>query len=210
MNLVSDSDMDLRTLFDGFGVEVPQREVADITTESRSVSRDGLFLACRGSTHHGLEFVDQVLAARPSAIAWEPDADVRAPVLPPDVCGFAVPDLGHRLGEIANRFFATPSAALAVTGITGTNGKTTTAWLVTQALGKLGESARLHGHARSWTGRRAASGGGDHAGLHHACTGSCVNWPMPVPGMRCSKCLRTRSISTASTACASVPSPSAT
>lgn len=149
MNLASNSNinrgMDLRTLFDGFGVELPQREVADITTESRSVSRDGLFLACRGNTHHGLEFVDQALAASPSAIAWEPDAGVRAPVLPADICGFAVPHLGQRLGEIANRFFATPSAALAVTGITGTNGKTTTAWLVTQALGKLGESAGYMG-----------------------------------------------------------------
>ena len=145
MNLLNDNDMDLRTLFDGFGVKVPQREITDITTESRSVSRGGLFLACRGSNHHGLEFVDQVLAVQPSAIAWEPDARVREPVLPPGVCGFAVPDLGHRLGEIANRFFAAPSAALAVIGITGTNGKTTTAWLVTQALGKLGEPAGYMG-----------------------------------------------------------------
>ena len=145
MNLVSNSDMDLRTLFEGFGVEVPQRDVVDISTESQGVSRDGLFLACRGITHHGLEFVDQVLAVRPSAIAWEPDARVREPVLPPEVCGFAVPDLSHRLGEIANRFFATPSAALSVTGITGTNGKTTTAWLVTQALGKLGKPAGYMG-----------------------------------------------------------------
>jgi UDP-N-acetylmuramoyl-L-alanyl-D-glutamate--2,6-diaminopimelate ligase len=145
MNLVSNNDMDLRTLFDGFGVDVPQREIADISTESRNVSRDGLFLACRGGTHHGLDFIDQVLAVRPSAIAWEPDARVREPVLPPEVIAFAVPDLGHRLGDIANRFFATPSAALSVTGITGTNGKTTTAWLVTQALGKLGGSAGYMG-----------------------------------------------------------------
>jgi UDP-N-acetylmuramoyl-L-alanyl-D-glutamate--2,6-diaminopimelate ligase len=145
MNLASNNDMDLRTLFDGFGMNLPQREIVDITTESGSVSRDGLFLACRGKTHHGLEFVDQALAAHPSAIAWEPDAKVQAPALPADICGFAVPDLGHHLGEIANRFFASPSAALAVTGITGTNGKTTTAWLVTQALGKLGESAGYMG-----------------------------------------------------------------
>ena len=145
MNLVSNNDMDLRTLFDGFGVDVPQREIADISTESRNVSRDGLFLACRGGTHHGLDFIDQVLAVRPSAIAWEPDARVREPVLPPEVIAFAVPDLGHCLGDIANRFFATPSAALSVTGITSTNGKTTTAWLVTQALGKLGGSAGYMG-----------------------------------------------------------------
>jgi UDP-N-acetylmuramoyl-L-alanyl-D-glutamate--2,6-diaminopimelate ligase len=145
MNLVSDKDMDLRTLFDGFGVEVPQLEIADITTESLNVSRGGLFLACRGSTHHGLDFVPQVLAAGPSAIAWEPDAGIAAPALPPEICGFAVPGLGHRLGEIANRFFAAPSAAMAVMGITGTNGKTTTAWLVTQALGRLGEPAGYMG-----------------------------------------------------------------
>lgn len=160
MNLLSDNDMDLRTLFDGFGVEVPQREIADITTESRSVTRGGLFLACRGSTHHGLEFVPQVLAAGPSAIAWEPDAGIPAPALPPEICGFAVPDLGHRLGEIANRFFATPSAAMAVMGITGTNGKTTTAWLVTQALGKLGEPAGYMGtlgHGLGATVRPGAS-----------------------------------------------------
>ncbi len=145
MNLVSSNDMDLRTLFDGFGVEVPQRDVADITTESRNVSRDGLFLACRGTAHHGLDFVDQALAAGAVAVAWEPGATVRVPMLPPDVCSIVVPDLGHRLGEIANRFFATPSAALTVTGITGTNGKTTTAWLVTQALGRLGERAGYMG-----------------------------------------------------------------
>jgi UDP-N-acetylmuramoyl-L-alanyl-D-glutamate--2,6-diaminopimelate ligase len=145
MNLPGNEDMDLRTLFDGFGVEVPQRKIADISTESGSVIRGGLFLACCGRTHHGLEFVDQALAAGPSAIAWEPAAGMTAPAFPSDICAFAVPDLGHRLGELANRFFAAPSAALAVTGITGTNGKTTAAWLVTQALGKLGESAGYMG-----------------------------------------------------------------
>ncbi|MBM4220642.1 MAG: UDP-N-acetylmuramoyl-L-alanyl-D-glutamate--2,6-diaminopimelate ligase [Gammaproteobacteria bacterium] len=145
MNLVCDKDMDLRMLFDGFGVEVPQREIVDITTESLSVRRGGLFLALRGSKHHGLEFVPQALAAGPSAIAWEPDAGIPVPALPPEICGFAVPGLGHHLGEIANRFFATPSAAMAVMGITGTNGKTTVAWLVTQALGRLGEPAGYMG-----------------------------------------------------------------
>lgn len=145
MKLPGEKDMDLRKLFDGFGVEVPQREILDITTESINVRRGGLFLACRGAAHHGLEFVDQALAAHPSAIAWEADATVPVPALPAGVCGIAIPDLGQRLGEIANRFFAAPSTALAVTGITGTNGKTTTAWLVTQALEKLGSTAGYMG-----------------------------------------------------------------
>lgn len=158
MNLHGDRDMDLRTLFDGFGVEVPQREILDITTESINVTRGGLFLACRGRAHHGLEFVDQALAAQPSAIAWEADATVQVPALPAGVCGVAVPDLGQRLGTIANRFFAAPSMAMAVTGITGTNGKTTTAWLVTQALGKLGATAGYMGTLGHGLAARLRSG----------------------------------------------------
>ena len=57
------------------------------------------------------------------------------------MAGVAVPRLRDQLGEVANRFFARPSEALSVTGITGTNGKTTTAWLVTQAIARLGGSA---------------------------------------------------------------------
>ncbi|MEQ8205696.1 MAG: UDP-N-acetylmuramoyl-L-alanyl-D-glutamate--2,6-diaminopimelate ligase, partial [Woeseia sp.] len=49
------------------------------------------------------------------------------------------PDLADRVGEIANRWFATPSAAMKVCGITGTNGKTTVAWLLAQSWQLLGE-----------------------------------------------------------------------
>ena len=49
-----------------------------------------------------------------------------------------MPALSRRAGRIAARFFDAPSAALAVTGITGTNGKTTSAWLLAQALGQAG------------------------------------------------------------------------
>lgn len=90
---------------------------------------------------HGLEFVDQAVHAGVDAVAWEPVGEWRAPVLPDRVSGIIVPDLRRRLGELANRFFAAPSAQLAVAGITGTNGKTTTAWLVSQALAELGETA---------------------------------------------------------------------
>ncbi len=45
-----------------------------------------------------------------------------------------MPELGERIGLIADRFFGAPSQALTVAGITGTNGKTTCAWLLAQAL----------------------------------------------------------------------------
>jgi UDP-N-acetylmuramoyl-L-alanyl-D-glutamate--2,6-diaminopimelate ligase len=54
------------------------------------------------------------------------------------VIGLAVPGLGRQAGLLADRFFASPSRTLWVAGVTGTNGKTTVAWLVAQALDACG------------------------------------------------------------------------
>ena len=52
----------------------------------------------------------------------------------------AVENLSRHLGTIANRYFDSPSAAMQVMGITGTNGKTTVAWLIAQCKQRLGEA----------------------------------------------------------------------
>ncbi len=57
-------------------------------------------------------------------------ADIGVPMI-------AVEDLASHLGEIANRYYGSPSRALATIGITGTNGKTTVAWLLAQCLHRL-------------------------------------------------------------------------
>lgn len=128
----------MRDLFAGIAVhgdgDVPDVFVTDISANSSLVEAGGLFLACRGFTRHGLEFLDEALQVGVSAVAWEPEDGLAAPQLPAGVAGLCVPELGDHIGTIADRFFATPSKELAITGITGTNGKTTTAWLVTNAL----------------------------------------------------------------------------
>ena len=141
MTLASFPDMDLQTLFNGLGAEAPVLDVVDITLDSRKAVRNGLFIACSGTRQHGLDFVGDALRAGVGAVAWEPDGAWPTPDLPSTVASIAVPGLRGRVGELANRFFAQPSAAVAVAGITGTNGKTTTAWLVTQAIDFLGGSA---------------------------------------------------------------------
>ncbi len=137
--------VDLQFLLRGMNAVVPALAVSDISAASRSVTPGGLFLACAGARHHGLEFLDQALASGIAAVAWEPATGIAAPVLPEGVPGIAIPELRGELGNIANRFFDTPSASLAVTGITGTNGKTTTAFLVAQALHRLGQTAAYMG-----------------------------------------------------------------
>ncbi len=141
MNLASISTMDLHKLFKGLGAEAPSLDVADITLDSRTAVRHGLFIACRGTREHGLDHVGDALRAGVDAVAWESGESRPAPALPAGVASLAVPRLREQLGEVANRFFARPSEALRVLGITGTNGKTTTGWLVTQAIGHLGGSA---------------------------------------------------------------------
>jgi len=140
MTPTTGSDMDLKILFKGLVNDAPALDVVDITQDSRTAVPHGLFIACPGTRQHGLDFVGDAVRAGVGAVAWEPAASLRAPTLPPGVAGIAVPSLREQLGEVADRFFGRPSEALRVTGITGTNGKTTTAWLAMQAIARLGGS----------------------------------------------------------------------
>ena len=112
-------------------------EVSDVTLDSRAVSSGALFLACRGRGRHGSEFAAEALGRGARAVLYEPDADRPdggRPQVPAGVFAAAVPQLCRHAGVIADRFFDQPSQTLTVAGITGTNGKTTCAWLLAQAL----------------------------------------------------------------------------
>lgn len=120
-------------------------QVTDLTLDSRSVSEGGLFLACAGRRTHGLASLEQAIARGVRAVLWEPAAGVEPPVVPPNVFAAPVAQLSRHASVIADRFFDTPSATLRVSGITGTNGKTTTAWLLAQALTRAGERSAYLG-----------------------------------------------------------------
>ena len=113
-------------------------EVADVTLDSRGVRAGAAFLACRGRTRHGLDYAGAAVAAGARAVLWEPAPGVTAPEFPATVLAVAVPELSAQAGFIADRFFGGPSARVAITGITGTNGKTTSAWLLAAALNASG------------------------------------------------------------------------
>jgi UDP-N-acetylmuramoyl-L-alanyl-D-glutamate--2,6-diaminopimelate ligase len=137
------------TLAELFGADVPPElariTVSDLAADSRRVVPGGLFLACRGASAHGLDFVGEALARGAAAVAWESLAPGQPAGLALPVPAFPVAELRLRLGEIADRFFRQPTADLHVTGITGTNGKTTTAHLVAGAFEQLGRPAGLIG-----------------------------------------------------------------
>lgn len=111
---------------------VPDTPVSGVAADSRRVRPGYLFLARPGDANHGLAFAEEAVSRGAAAVIWdgEPD-DPRAALSVPTV---RVPDLAHRCGEIAARFHGHPSRALAVTGVTGTDGKTSCAHILAQAL----------------------------------------------------------------------------
>lgn len=126
----------LSWLLDGV-VTVPAAadlEVTGLALDSRKVRAGDLFLACRGESAHGARYIGEAVAAGAVAVVTEPEDDGNAPVMPQSVPGWVLPDLRRITGTIASRFHGEPSRFMTVTGVTGTNGKTTVSHLVAQAL----------------------------------------------------------------------------
>lgn len=126
----------LAELTAGFATLPSDVLVSDVTLDSRAATRGALFLACAGRTRHGLEFALEAASRGARAVLYERDETGAAPGprLPAGTFVAEVPGLSERVGVIADRFFGAPSQHLTVAGITGTNGKTTCAWLLAQAL----------------------------------------------------------------------------
>lgn len=83
-----------------------------------------MFVAMIGSIQDGHEFIDHAIKEGADAIVCQKDGDYDAK------CVIKVPDARHALSLLAARFYNFPSRKLKVAGITGTNGKTTTVYMV--------------------------------------------------------------------------------
>ena len=148
-------NMTLGRLLEGLDVAAPHGlQVTDLVQDSRAATPGCVFLACPGRTTHGLVHAAAAVERGAVAVLWEPGADLEPPALPERVAAIAIPHLSRHVGELADRFFRSPSADLRVAGITGTNGKTTTAFLLAQASDFLGRRGWYvgtlgHGHPGS-------------------------------------------------------------
>lgn len=103
------------------------REIGGISTDSRCVKKGDLFVAVKGHTMDGHDFLDQ--AVRNGAAALVVDR-VYASDLPTCI----VEDTGVAAALLAKKFFSDPAADLLLVGITGTNGKTSTSFLLDSIL----------------------------------------------------------------------------
>jgi UDP-N-acetylmuramoyl-L-alanyl-D-glutamate--2,6-diaminopimelate ligase len=114
----------------------PTLAITGLVLDSRAISPGDAFVAIGGFGTHGLHFVEQARAANAGAILFEPPVPDGVPAAPDDA--IAVPGLRARMGAMADAFHGHPSHAMAMVGVTGTSGKTSTVQLLAQAWTLLG------------------------------------------------------------------------
>ena len=146
--------MDLETLITGLGIGGAGRargvRVCDITDDSRTVVPGTLFIARRGTKTDGRRFIPAAVDAGAAAVLTDdPAVTAQVPVL-------VAPEVEQAAAVLAERFFGSPTTRLALVGITGTNGKTTTAHLVHQVLNSSGVRCGLIGTILIDDGREVA------------------------------------------------------
>lgn len=120
-------------------------EVSGIQNDSRKIKPGDLFLAYPGAASDGRLYIEKAISQGAIAIAYEPANWPALINVPTSVSCIAVPHLSDQLGPIAATFFNHPSKHLAVTGVTGTNGKTTIAYQLAQAHELLGAGSAYIG-----------------------------------------------------------------
>jgi UDP-N-acetylmuramoyl-L-alanyl-D-glutamate--2,6-diaminopimelate ligase len=115
--------------------------IGGLEYDSRRIKPGDLFVAMRGESSDGNKFIDQAIAA--GAVAVVTDSAAEKPR--PDVAWAQVPHGRRALARLSANFYKKPAERLAVSGITGTNGKSTTAFLLESILAAAGRRSTLIG-----------------------------------------------------------------
>ena len=114
-------------------------QIAGLDYDSRRVQPGWCFVAIRGETTDGNRYIDAALHAGAVAIV----SDSAPPR--PDIAWAQVPHGRRALARLSANFYGRPAERLSITGITGTNGKTTTAFILNAMLRNAGRKAALVG-----------------------------------------------------------------
>src|SRR5271166_4106589 len=135
--------MTFQQLLDGaeFLSQTGNPDVTGVEYDSRRVKPGCAFVAMRGETSDGNRFIDQAIQAGAVAIVTDSAAEKARP----GVAWAVVPNGRRALARVSANFYKRPAERIAITGITGTNGKSTTAFLIEAILAAAGRKSALIG-----------------------------------------------------------------
>src|ERR1700722_18615506 len=124
------------------------REITGVRYDSRRVNSGHLFVAVRGDAFDGHSFIEQAIEKGAVAVVGEHGA------LSQRATTIVVPDSRAALAQLAATFFGDPSRKLKMIGVTGTNGKSTTTFLIKHLLERANQSTGLIGTVQYEIGER--------------------------------------------------------
>jgi UDP-N-acetylmuramoyl-L-alanyl-D-glutamate--2,6-diaminopimelate ligase len=133
--------MSVQTLLEGWCDTVPDVTITGIESDSRRITKGQAFLAVAGATTHGMKHVLQAQARGAAVVIHDGLSEVPALEIP----AVSVAQLGQILSSIGARFYHSPSDHLTVAGVTGTNGKTSTAHFIAQSWQRTSADAGIIG-----------------------------------------------------------------
>ena len=113
-------------------------EIFDVISDSREVKDGTLFAAIKGETSDGHDYINNAESKGASAILCEREVNTKLPQI-------IVPRVRDYLGETASLVYDNPSSKLLMVGVTGTNGKTTTTYIIRSILQAAGIKTGLLG-----------------------------------------------------------------
>ena len=127
--------------------------ITQMSLDSRTIQPTDLFIALQGQQNHGLDFLESVLQKLPGLVISDRVLTEKEQTMleahnqlhDQHVMVFVVVNIESELGNFAGWFYDNPSQKLKVVGITGTNGKTSTAFFTGQLLKALGNKVALIG-----------------------------------------------------------------
>ncbi len=135
-----------------------ESQVHGITQRAQHVRAGDLFAALPGANTHGADFAPAALSAGAAAVLTDPAGAARPALQAAKVPVLVLPDPRAVLGPLAARIYGHPADRLAVIGVTGTSGKTTTTYLVDAGLRAAGKTTGLIGTVQTAiAGERLAS-----------------------------------------------------
>lgn len=114
-------------------------DVDNINTDSRKVGKHGLFIAIKGVQVDGHQYVANAIESGATTIVYDESLEVQEK----GITYVKVAHSADAAGKIATLWYGDPSSKLKLVGVTGTNGKTTTATLLYKLFRKLGYKAGL-------------------------------------------------------------------
>src|SRR5216110_996984 len=142
-------------------VEGPlDREIAGISYDSRRVTPGMVFVAIPGQNTDGHEFISTAIDRGATAVICEKNGFVS-----PRATKIKVADAREALARTAAAYYQHPSKKLKVIGVTGTNGKTTVAFIIKQILQEAGVNCGLIGTVRYEIDRKSTRLNSSHVSL---------------------------------------------